>query len=261
MTEKLKTYLDFANETAYLAGRLTLRYFQTNTAVDLKADGSVVTDADRGAEMLIRERIQKYFPTHAILGEEFGSVGKQDARHIWIIDPIDGTRSFVHGVPIYAVLIGLEIDGQVEVGVAHFPAINETISAATKEGCYWNNRRTRVSQVSTLSEGLVLCNDPEACYTHDYGDAWERIKKSCKSRRGWGDAYGYLLVATGRAELMLDPVMNVWDCGPFPPIFREAGGYFGDWKGNETIYGGEALGTSRQLSPEVLRLINEAKPI
>ena len=255
MTPTLRSILDFACETTYLAGRLTLGYFQSNLAVDTKADGSVVTAADRGAEHLIRERIQRYYPEHAILGEELGTLNKPDTPYRWIIDPIDGTRSFVHGVPIYAVLIALEINAVVEVGVAHFPAINETLWAASGEGCYWNGLRTQVSQTAYLRDGLVLCNDPEAIYASGNGPAWERIKTGCKTRRGWGDAYGYLLVATGRAELMLDPVMNIWDCGPFPPIFREAGGYFGDWKGNETIDGGEALGTNRLLLPEVLSLI------
>lgn len=256
MTETLQTYLDFINETAFLAGRLTLGYFQSNLAIDTKSDGSVVTAADRGAEQLIRERIERYFPDHAILGEEFGVVEKP-SPYRWIVDPIDGTRSFVHGVPIYAVLIGLEIHGKVEAGVAHFPAINETISAASGEGCYWNHVRTYVSPVTTLSQGLVICNDSRACYEYGYGPAWERISSACKTRRGWGDAYGYLLVASGRAELVLDPAMKVWDNGPFPPIFAEAGGYFGDWKGNATIYGGEAIGTSMQLLPEVLSLIGK----
>ncbi|MCE5209090.1 MAG: histidinol phosphate phosphatase [Chloroflexi bacterium] len=257
MSEPLQTYLDFINETAFLAGRLTLGYFQSNLAIDTKADGSVVTAADRGAEQLIRARIERYFPEHAILGEEYGVVDKPHSPYRWIIDPIDGTYSFVHGVPIYAVLIGLEINGKVEVGTAHFPAIHETISAASGLGCFWNNLHTHVSPVQTLSDGLVICNDSAACHEYGHGPAWERISGACKSRRGWGDAYGYLLVATGRAELAMDPAMKVWDNGPFPPIFAEAGGYFGDWKGNATIYGGEAIATSLQLLPEVLELIGE----
>lgn len=255
MSVSLQMYLDFITETAFLAGRLTLGYFQSNLAVDTKADGSVVTAADRGAEQLIRERIRRYFPDHAILGEEFGAAENPASPYRWHIDPIDGTYSFVHGVPIYAVLIGLEIDGKVEAGAAHFPAIHETICAASGLGCYWNSVRTHVSEAKTLSDGLVICNDAAACYEHGYGPAWERIAKACKSRRGWGDAYSYMLVATGRAELAVDPVMNPWDCGPFPSIFAEAGGYFGDWKGNATIYGGEAIGTTQQLLPEVLALI------
>ena len=254
MSETLQTYLDFIHETAFLAGRLTLGYFQSNLAVDLKKDGSVVTAADRGAEQLIRERIQRYFPSHAILGEEFGNV-EQSSPYRWIIDPIDGTYSFVHGVPIYAVLIGLEINGTVEVGAAHFPALSETVSAATGLGCYWNQVRTHVSETPTLSQGLVIANDAASFYEQGFGSQWERLSSACKSRRGWGDAYGYMLVATGRAEVSLDPIMNAWDNGPFPPIFAEAGGYFGDWKGNRTIYTEQAVATSLKLLPEVLSVL------
>jgi histidinol-phosphatase len=257
MPPSLKTLLDFANETAYLAGKITLRHYQANISVEIKMDGTVVTIADQESEKLIRTRIEHYFPDHAILGEEYGEKQFPDAKYRWIIDPIDGTQSFIRGVPLYAVLIGLEIDAQVVVGVAHFPALGETISAASGEGCYWNNIKAHVSDIDTLSESLVLCNDPEAMYANGYGDAWDRIKRICKVRRGWGDAYGYLLAATGRAELMLDPQMNIWDCGPFPPIFQEAGGYFGDWKGEKGIYGGEALGTSEKLLPEVMGIINQ----
>jgi histidinol-phosphatase len=255
MQQPLRTLLDFANETAYLAGRVTQRYYQANVGVNIKADGTVVTKADQESEKLIRSRIEQYFPAHAILGEEYGEKQYPTSKYRWIVDPIDGTQSFIHGVPLFAVLIGLEIDEQVAVGVAHFPALGETISAANGEGCYWNNIRAYVSEVGSLAESLVLCNDPQAMYQGVHGDAWDRIKSTCKVRRGWGDAYGYLLVATGRAELMLDPQMNVWDCGPFPPIFQEAGGYFGDWKGNKGIYAGEALATSKKLLPEVLDII------
>ena len=255
MPESLSTYLNFALETARLAGEITLRYYLTNMAVDNKADGSVITVADKEAEKIIRERIEKYYPGHSVLGEEFGETTELNSEYKWIIDPIDGTRSFVHGVPLYAVLIGLEINGVVEVGVAHFPALAETIFAATGEGCYWNDHPTKVSNISSLSKALILCNDSESFYTHGRGKAWDQIKKAAGNRRGWGDAYGYLMVACGRAELMLDPAMNVWDCGPFPPILREAGGYFGDWQGNSTIYAGEAIGTTQTLLPEVLKLI------
>jgi len=256
MPPSLRTYLDFANETAYMAGKITLRYYQSNVAVDMKLDGTEVTRADREAENLVRSRIEQYFPEHAILGEEWGEKESQTSPNKWIIDPIDGTRSFIHGVPLYAVLIGLEINGRVEVGVAHFPALGETISAARGEGCYWNNTRAHVSDVGSVGQSLVLCNDPQAMDDGVHGPAWERLKNECKLRRGWGDAYGYFLVATGRAEIMLDPQMNVWDCGPFPPILSEAGGYFGDWKGNEGIYGGEAMATSSLLLPEVLNIFN-----
>jgi histidinol-phosphatase len=253
--EILSDYLDFLTETAYLAGRLTLGYYQTGVQPDFKADESPVTIADRKAEEFIRSRIEKRYPQHAIIGEEYGLKESQGVTHRWIIDPIDGTKSFVRGVPLYGVLVGLEIEGRVEAGAAYFPALNEMLSAASGMGCWWNNRRAHVSTVDHLKKGIVSCTTVKAFRKNDRQAAWERLVQACYYQTGWSDAYGYLLVATGRAEVMLDPVMSVWDCGPFPPIFREAGGYFGDWQGNPTIYAGEALATTQALLPEVLGLI------
>jgi myo-inositol-1(or 4)-monophosphatase len=252
----LRDYLDFAVETAWLAGRATLGHFQTGLRPDIKADQSPVTIADRQAEELIRARIAQAYPGHTILGEEFGAATTGEAGHRWIVDPIDGTRAFVRGVPLYAVLIGLEIEGQPSVGVAYFPALGEMIAAATGRGCYWNSRPARVSTVARLQDGVIAHSDTGAFGRHRRGDAWSRLQAAAGFRAGWSDAYGYLLVATGRAELMLDPIMNVWDCAPFLPILQEAGGYFGDWKGNPTIHAGEALATTPTLLPEVLHLIN-----
>lgn len=255
MAESLQEYLEFITETAYLAGRLTLGYFQTGIRPDHKADQSPVTVADRLAEELIRSRIEKRYPAHAIIGEEFGAKEAQSASHCWYIDPIDGTKSFIRGVPLYAVLIGLEIEGQVQVGACYLPALDEMVAAATGLGCWWNGRRAQVSSVSSLSQAVVTCTDAAKFARHGRGEAWERIQQAAWYRTGWGDAYGYCLVATGRAELMLDPIMNDWDCGPFPPILSEAGGYFGDWQGNVTIHAAEALATTQTLLPEVLSLI------
>ena len=143
MAESLRSYLDFAVETAYLAGRLTLGYFQAGIRPDLKSDQTPVTIADRKAEELVRSRIESRYPGHAIVGEEFGVDAGESAHHRWYIDPIDGTKSFVHGVPLYAVLLGLEIEGESQVGVAYFPAMNEMLAAANGEGCWWNGRPAR----------------------------------------------------------------------------------------------------------------------
>ena len=256
MTDSLRAYLDFTLETAWEAGQLTLGYFQTALRPDFKADESPVTIADRQAEEFIRHRIEKRYPDHAIVGEEFGS--RESAAgysHRWIIDPIDGTRSFVRGVPLYAVLIGLEIVGKCQVGVANFPAMGEMIAAAMGEGCWWNGRRARVSEVKQLRDAVVTHYDAAAFAKKGRTEAWERIKQVAGYRAGWCDAYGYLLVATGRADLMLDPEMNIWDCAPWPPILEEAGGYCGDWQGQPTIYAGEFMATTKTLLPEVLGLL------
>lgn len=255
MPNPFSEYLEFARETAFHAGQLTLEYFQKGLQPDKKLDNSPVTIADRKCEEWIRSAIEKRYPSHAILGEEYGSSDGAECR--WIVDPIDGTQSFIHGVPLYSVLIGLEIEGRVEVGVAYFPALSEMISAASGLGCWWNDRPARVSQVKRLEDAALSFTDVANFAKYGGEEGFQRLQRRVWFRAGWGDAYGYLLVASGRVEIMMDPIMAVWDCGPFPPIFREAGGFFGDWQGKETIYAGKALATSLPLLPEVLAVLNE----
>ena len=252
----LSEYLTFAERTAREAGAFTLDYFQTAEArPEFKGDDTPVTVADRGAERLIRERIAETYPEHEIVGEEFGAT-EGSSTHRWIIDPIDGTKSFVHGVPLYAVLLALEIEGRVEVGCAYFPALDEIISAASGLGARWNGKPCSVSDQTLLDRAVCAHIDTAYFGRNGKGEPWERLQNAVYYNAGWCDAYGYLLVATGRAEIMLDPVMEVWDCGPFPPIFREAGGYFGDWAGNEgNIEAGEALATNRALKDEVVAIL------
>lgn len=252
---RLRAYMDFAAETAYLAGRLTLGYYNTGVRPDFKADDTPITVADRLSEELIRSRIEKAYPGHAIVGEEFGATESAGATHRWFVDPIDGTKSFMRGVPLYGVLIGLEIEGQVQVGAAYYPGTDELIAAATGEGCWWNGRRARVAATTDLTRAYVSTTDLGGFAAHGRTAEWARIASRAYHRVGWSDAYGYLLVATGRIEIMLDPAMHPWDAGPFPPILSEAGGYFGDWRGNVTIYGNEGLATTQALLPEVLALI------
>ncbi|MCI0395735.1 MAG: histidinol phosphate phosphatase [Chloroflexi bacterium] len=256
MADSLRTYLEFATETAWQAGRMTLGYYQTGLRPDLKADASPVTVADRKSEEFIRSQIESRFPGQAIVGEEYGVLEVAGASHRWIVDPIDGTRAFVRGLPLYAVLLGLEIEGQIRVGVACFPALGEMVAAASGEGCWWNGRPARVSMVARLKDGIISHTNTASFARHGRGEAWDRLQEAAGFCAGWSDAYGYLLVATGRVEVMLDPVMEVWDNAPFPVILEEAGGTFSDWQGNPTIYGREALATNGLVLEEVLGLIN-----
>ncbi|SRR5690554_434117 len=251
---ELREYLAFATAIAQEAGASTLQHFRAGVEVETKADDSPVTIADREAEELIRDRIADAWPSHGVIGEEFPETGSGSAFR-WYVDPIDGTKMFVRGVPLYGVLIGLEVDGNVEAGVAHFPAVGDTVAAASGLGATLNGRPARVSQASSLSQGTVLFGDLANIEEYGRAEAFDRLQKAAGFRAGWSDAYGHALVATGRAELMLDPIMNPWDCGPFPVILREAGGWFGDWQGEEGMHGGEALSTSRALLDEVLGLI------
>jgi histidinol phosphatase-like enzyme (inositol monophosphatase family) len=244
----LRPLLDFALDATWQAGRITLGYFQTGVAVERKSDNTPVTIADRSAEERLRQLIGARFPDHGIVGEEFGEQPGTSGVS-WIIDPIDGTKSFTSGVPLYGCLLALVEGERVLVGVAHFPALNETIYAARGLGCFWNGRRARVSTVSSLADSVLLMSDVKG-----YGEkaaAWQQLIDSTYIQRTWGDSYGYLLVATGRAEIMLDAKMAVWDCAPFGVILEEAGGTFTDWKGTPTIYGGESVATNGALFDQV----------
>ncbi len=253
MNKELKELLEFAADIATGAGALTLKYFKTSLQVEKKADGSPVTVADREAESYLRERIARACPDDTILGEEEGTTTGRSGRR-WIVDPIDGTFSFVRGVPFYGVLVGLEIDGAASLGVVYMPALDEIVTAATGLGCYWNGQRAHVSNVAKLSEALVLCTDFGSCAKYGYGMAAENMAQQAAQRRTWGDCYGYVLAATGRAEVMLDPIMNVWDCAPLLPVMQEAGGTFTDWTGRATIHGGNAIATNGLLFDEVMRV-------
>jgi histidinol-phosphatase len=260
MQDELTRRFEFAREAAQEAGRLTLRYFQSATLkIDTKSDASPVTIADREAEQLLRREIAKAFPDDALLGEEFGEQdGTSGFR--WILDPIDGTKSFIHGVPLYSVLIGVEFRGESKIGVIHLPALAETAYACTRQGA-WYVRGTespipaRVSDVSTLSEGLFCTSALSGFRKRDAWPFLERLSSTARVSRTWGDAYGYLLVATGRAEVMIDPQMNIWDAAAVLPVIQEAGGMFTDWQGKPTIYSGDGIATNGKVHAEVLRLI------
>lgn len=267
--------LDFTTDLAYRAGRITLGYFNAGVRPDYKSDDTPVTAADRAAEEFIRAEIEKRYPGHSILGEEFGetirlsaspqaSVPESASTSVhplpsvdcrWIIDPIDGTKSFLRGVPLYGVLIGLEIEGVIRVGAAYFPGTDEMLCAADGLGAWWNGRRARVSEIGSFERAFVCYTNVRNMAKYGRGEAWERINAAAYASRGWSDAYGYLCVATGRAEAMLDPAMAVWDCGPFPVIFKEAGGYFGSWDGREGHLHNEALACNAALKDALLRLV------
>lgn len=256
----IRTFLDFAIDAAWQAGRLALGHFQCGIVAERKADLSPVTPADRGAEELLRKLIGSRFPDHAILGEELGTADK-DSAYRWILDPIDGTRSFVRGVPLWGVLVGLELSGEMVVGVANFPALGEMVAAGSGEGCRWNGRTARVSSVSRLEEALLVFSDSRTL-AERLPHAWPRFLGMTELQRGWSDCYSHCLVATGRAEIALDPSMSPWDCAALLPILREAGGTCGDFTGRATIEGGNALSTNDRLleaSLEILRL-DVAKP-
>jgi histidinol phosphatase-like enzyme (inositol monophosphatase family) len=253
-SNELHDLLEFSVEIARGAGDITLKYFRRQPETHKKTDGSFVTIADREAESYLRRRILDRFPEDGIIGEEEGERAGNSGRR-WIIDPIDGTFAYVHGVPFFGVLLGLELYGGLSLGVINIPALDEIVYAAKTLGCFWNGSPTHVSSTATLEDGLLLCTDFPACERYGFGGAANAFQRRAKTSRTWGDCYGYVLVATGRADVMLDPVMNFWDCAAVVPILEEAGGTFTDWRGERTAEGGNAVATNGVLFDEVMSVI------
>jgi histidinol phosphatase-like enzyme (inositol monophosphatase family) len=249
----LNSFLEFAVDACQQAGKITLNYFQKNLQIDYKADESPVTIADRSSETRIRELIQKRFPDHAIIGEEFGQAEKKSS-HIWYIDPIDGTLAYVHGVPIYGVMLGLEIENEVVVGVVNFPALNEMAYAAKGQGCFWNGVRCSVRTDRKLNQAVLCHSGTEYYQNRGRLEAYRELEKATLLQRTWGDCYGHILVATGRADVCIDPVLHSWDAAPLIPILQEAGGTFTDWKGVVTAHHHEGISANAELLPEILSI-------
>ncbi|TWT40328.1 Histidinol-phosphatase [Phycisphaerae bacterium RAS1] len=257
--KQLQDVLDFAVESAQLAGAYTLGYFNAAPPTEIKSDDSPVTVADRGAEERLRARIEAAFPGHGILGEEFGEKSGVDPAR-WILDPIDGTQSFISGVPLYSVLVGLEWRGEMVLGVIHLPALHETIYAARGLGCWCNGRRAWTSEVAELSQARFAYTGVRGMRAHGRVEAFERLIAACRIDRGWSDAYAYALLATGRVEVVADPKMAIWDCAALLPIVREAGGTFTDWNGKTTHTGGDAIATNGPLFEQVMHVVQGGEP-
>lgn len=242
-----------ATEIALQAGELVMRYFRAGIPVEQKSDASPVTAADREAESLIKERIAKEFPNDSIVGEEFGLSGATSER-TWYIDPIDGTRSFIHGVPLFAVLIGLSIRDESVLGVANFPSTRELFIASSGGGAFCNDRQIHVNETKTMSESLVVCGSISSFSKSDRLQGLLRLTESAGSVRHWGDAYGHCMVASGRASAMVDPIVADWDTCAVSCIVREAGGMATDFRGTSGFRGGELISCNSHIHAEVLRL-------
>ncbi|MBA3890338.1 MAG: histidinol-phosphatase [Gemmatimonadaceae bacterium] len=239
--------LEAVAEVARIAGAAAMKHFKSRISVDVKEDGSPVTIADREAETAAREWIRKRFPRDGILGEEFGTE-REDAACRWLLDPIDGTKSFVAGVPLWGSMVAVAAGDRVLAGAVCFPGVDETIVAAPGAGCWWNGSRCHVSDVSELSQAVLLTTDDRFPDRPERVEQWRALTRRARVSRTWGDCYGYLLVATGRAEAMVDPVLAPWDSAALQPLIVEAGGVFSNWEGLPTAFGGSAVATNAALA-------------
>jgi histidinol-phosphatase len=258
------TRLELALRLAQSASRATLRYFRTDAyQVERKSDRSPVTLADKEAEQLVRSMVAQHFPEDGILGEEFGSEPGSSLFE-WIIDPIDGTKSFISGVPLYSTLVGLTCRGEPVLGVIAIPALGELAIGIRGQGTWYgqgtgsgkvNLAPARVSTVNDLADGLFVVSQVDNFQRRGAQSAYEDLERKSYITRSWGDGYGYLLVATGRAELMVDPVVNPWDVAAVAPVIVEAGGRFSSWAGDYNIHAGHGFASNGLVHQEALKVL------
>jgi histidinol phosphatase-like enzyme (inositol monophosphatase family) len=248
--------LEAAIDAAKAAGEVALRYFRTQVTVEYKGDRSPVTQADRECEQRIVEILHHAFPEYGVVGEEFGERPGAQAR--WIIDPIDGTKNFIRGIPYFATLIALEEDGEVTTGVIYAPAVDDLLYAQKGQGAFDRTGRLQVSAITTLRQGLIIFGGLDIFRNAGRWDAFERLVRASGRQRGFGDYFGHTFVARGQAEAMVELDLKPWDLAAIKIVIEEAGGRFTDFTGAATIYGGTAIASNGAVHDEILRLIAAA---
>ncbi len=243
--------LDLAREVTQAAGERTLRWFRAaDLQVERKGDGTPVTEADRDAERFLRAELLSAFPDDGVLGEEEAATPSTSGRR-WLIDPIDGTKAFTCGVPLYSNLLALEDEHGIAVGVVHLPALGETVWAGRGLGCWSERGPARVSTQATVAGSYVM----SSAFSTWSPEQITAVEGAGALLRTWGDGYGFALVATGRVAAMVDPIVAPWDIGPMPVLLAEAGGRFTDLSGVETIETGSGLGSNGLVHHELLSLL------
>ena len=251
----IKELLEVAIEIAEIGGKHTLNYFKKELEVISKDDDSPVTIADRETEQIIREEILKRYPDHGIIGEEYGRTN-ESSNIQWVLDPIDGTKSFIHGIPFYTTLIGIMIDNEPVVGVINAPALDEICAAGIGLGATFNRKPCRVRETTELKDATFLVTDIRHFQEYGFESQFQKLLAKTKLNRTWGDAYGHMMVAIGRADIMLDPILSIWDAAALLPVMREAGGIFSDTNGVETIHTGNGFSTNMTLYPKIKEIFD-----
>lgn len=251
---ELSEYKNFCKVLAEASANVIGKYFRTEISVELKNDNSPVTIADKKAEQVMRELIMKQYPDHGIFGEEFGEINK-DAEYTWILDPIDGTKSFICGAYSFGTLIGLLKNGQPIIGVYNHPIFNDFLIGDNLETRI-NGETTFIRNCSELNKAVLLTTDHLNIEKYQDIEKFNQLIKNVKLYRNWGDCYGYYLLATGYADIMIDPIMSPWDLLPLIPIIKGSGGVISDYQGNDPVKGKSAVASSPHIHSEIISLLN-----
>lgn len=249
--EELKS---FCRMLAVESGKIISSYFRSEINIERKKDSSPVTIADKKAEELMRELIMKHFPDHGIIGEEFGT-HNENAEYKWILDPIDGTKSFITGALTFGTLIALTKNNKPVLGVINQPILNEFL-IGDNIIAELNDIKVNVRDCGNLHEATLLATDHYMIGDFQNFSKFEELAKKVRLYRNWGDCYGYYLLATGYADIMLDPIMNSWDLTALIPIIKGAGGEITDWQGNNAETGTSIIASNKNLHKEVVKLLN-----
>ena len=250
----LNNYKKFVVHLANISGNILKKYFRTDISVETKSDNSPVTIADKSAEEAIREKIISEFPDHGIIGEEFGN-HNETAQYKWVLDPIDGTKSFITGIATFGTLIGLLKDGKPILGLFHQPIIGELLIGDMKT-TELNGKKNQIRSCDRIEEATLLTSDHFMIGNYKNQKTFDRLAKNVKLYRTWGDCFGYYLLCTGYADIMVDPIMSPWDALPLIPIIIGAGGMVTDYEGNNPVEGNSIIAAASGIHSQVIEILN-----
>lgn len=251
---KLKEFKKFSRILAYEGGKCVKQYFRKSISVESKEDESPVTIADRKAEEKMRALIMKEYPDHGIIGEEFGAF-RPEAKYKWILDPIDGTKSFICGAVSFGTLIALLEDKEPVLGIFYQPILNELLIGDNNETLL-NGKKVNVRYCLNVEDAVLLTTDHLDIGRHQDAAGFEKLIRMVRLYRNWGDCYGYYLLATGFADIMMDAVMSPWDSLPIIPIVRGAGGTVSDYQGNDPVRGTSIVASSPEIHEQLISILN-----
>ncbi len=254
MNNDLNEYKKFCKSLTKVSGVNIKKYFRNNFSIETKSDDSPVTIADKSTEEKLREIIMKEYPDHGILGEEFGSHNEK-SEYQWVLDPIDGTKSFICGTVTFGTLIALLKNGEPILGVFHQPILNEFL-VGDNENTYLNDVKVKISDSDSIDQAVLLTTDHLAFEEYQNLSKFENLMRKVKLYRQWGDCYGYYLVATGFAQIMIDPIMSFWDTMALIPIIKGSGGIITDYYGGDPAKGESVVASTPNIHRAVIEILN-----